>query len=295
MFEKLTISVIALCYNHSNFVIETLQSISDQNIADLEVLVIDDHSEDDSFDKISKWINTNRFNWRYIRNSRNQGVSKTLNSAVQQVNGDFIKFISCDDILLPNAILNLHNFFKQQTQKCGMVFGDMEVINESGTTISTSYLEDTGFSTDMLKDPLFLNLSKKCFVPAPSTMLRRSVFNQIKFNEELLFEDWDFWLQLSKSYSFAFDKRPIVKYRRLQNSLFHSLTPAFRNSLMTMAFKNLHFNSDADFYFKKLIIDNAMIHYIHRGPDASLWMWRRFKYTRRLRDLYYYFKALLIH
>ncbi len=289
------ISIIALCYNHTNFVIETLESILLQNVSELEVLVIDDCSSDDSFEKISSWIKTNQLAWRYMRNSSNQGVSRILNFAVQQVKGDFIKFIACDDILLPNAIFNLLSFFEQQTEFCGMVFGDMEVINEAGSTISTSYLKASDFSPEILNGSLFLQLSKKCFVPAPSTMVRRNVFDQVKFNEELLFEDWDFWLQLSKSYSFAFVSRPIVKYRRLRNSLFHSLTPAFRYSLMKMAFQNLHFNSNADYNFKKIIIDNAMIHYIHRGPDANIWLWRRFTYTRSLRDFYYFFKSLLIH
>lgn len=288
------ISIIALCFNHTNFVIETLESILVQNVSELEVLVIDDCSTDDSFEKISSWIKTNQLDWRYLRNSSNQGVSRTLNFAVQQVKGDYIKFIACDDILLPDAIHNLLIYFTQQTEFCGMVFGDMVVINESGSTLTTSYLEDSDFSPEILNDSIFLQLSKKCFVPAPSTMVRSAVFDRIKFNEELLFEDWDFWLQLSKSYSFAFLSRPIVKYRRLRNSLFHSFTPAFRYSLMKMAFQNLHFNRNADYYFKKIIIDNAMIHYIHGGPDASIWLWRRYTYTRRLRDFYYFFKSLLI-
>lgn len=294
MSKTYQISIIAICYNHSSFIIETLESILLQSITDFEVLVIDDFSTDDSFEKISTWIMERQLNWRYLRNNINQGISKTLNFAVQQVKGDYIKFISCDDVLLPDAIHTLLDFFEQQTEVCGMVFGDMEVINESGSTITPSYLEACDFSPEILNDSLYLQLSKKCFVPAPATMVRRVVFDRIKFNEDLLFEDWDFWLELSKSYSFAFVCRSIVKYRKLRNSLFHSLTPEFRYSLMKMAFKNLYFNTNADYHFKKIITENAMIHYIHRGPDASIWLWRRFTYTRRLRDFFYYFKSLLI-
>ena len=289
------ISVIALCYNHSEYVISTLESILLQSDNEIEVLVIDDSSTDDSFEKISNWILEKQLDWRYLRNNINQGISKTLNAAVQDVQCDYVKFIACDDILMPTAIADLVSCFEKQPDECGMVFGDMEVINEFGKTISNSYLADTDFLPEILDDSLFFQLSKKCFVPAPSSMIRRSVFDTIQFNENLLFEDWDFWLQLSKTYRFVFVDKLIVKYRRLQNSLFHSLTSDFRYSLMKMAYQNLNFDKRADYNFKKVIVENAMIYYIHNGPHASLWLLRRFKYTLNLRHLYHYIKSLLLH
>ena len=289
------ISIIAVCYNHSKYVIETLESILLQDDPSLDIMIIDDCSTDDSFDKIFSWLSVRQLNWRLFRNEINLGVSKTLNFSVRHISGDYIKFISCDDVLMPGAINNLSSFLKKQNNDCCMVFGDMEVIDETGETISPSYLLENNFTPEILKESLYLNLAKKCFVPAPATMIRKSVFNEFKFNEELYFEDWDFWLQLSKSYTFKYLNKRVVKYRKLHNSLFHALSIKLRCSLMKMAHQNLAYNKQADNFFKAIIIENAMINFINHGPNSSLWLWRRFTYTLRFRDFYYFSKSLIFH
>lgn len=293
MIQYPTISIIALCYNQSNFVEQTLESIYNLNYPKLEVIIIDDCSTDSSSNVILNWIKNKNINWKFKINTYNIGVSKNLNWAIGHISGKYVKMISCDDILLPDSISILYNFIESCSEEVVVVFGDMKIIDINSDIISKSYLNDIGFSEFMLQGDLFTNLAKSCFIPAPATLFRVSLFKEFNFDESLIFEDWNLWLNISKKYKIGFIDKPIVLYRRLSYSLFHSLSLQFRNSLMKMAFKNLGYRKSADKYFKKIIIDNALSNYINGGSDSTIWLWRRFIFAPRVRNLYLVIKSII--
>lgn len=101
------ITVLVLSYNSEDTIIETLNSIYNQDYPLLKLIINDDGSTDSSIHLISDWINNNRERFLDIKlfsHNENQGINKSFDYAIKQANTKWLKFIAADDILLNNCI-----------------------------------------------------------------------------------------------------------------------------------------------------------------------------------------------
>lgn len=134
--KKRLISIIIPAYNVEKYLSICLTSIIRQNTMELEILVIDDGSTDNT-SKIATNYQTKYSNIRVIT-QRNQGVSQARNTGIKEACGEYLFFIDADDQLLPNAI-------KKIKEKISAVNSDTIMINyqladENGNIISKSEL-----------------------------------------------------------------------------------------------------------------------------------------------------------
>ena len=95
------ISVIIPCYNAANWIAEALQSVVRQGLADLEVIVVDDGSTDESVKIAEK-----DFPFARLIKTENQGASKARNLGTRASTGEFIQYLDSDDLLLPQKFHN---------------------------------------------------------------------------------------------------------------------------------------------------------------------------------------------
>ena len=108
---KPKVSVIISVYNIEKYIIECLDSISNQTLKEIEIIYINDGSTDNSLNIIRKYaMNDNRIQ---IISQINKGLSETRNLGVKYSNGDYIYFINGDDYLEPNALSDLYNKAKE--------------------------------------------------------------------------------------------------------------------------------------------------------------------------------------
>jgi alpha-1,3-rhamnosyltransferase len=101
------VSIIVITYNSSRFIIETLESAYHQNYQDIELIVSDDCSSDDTYDICQQWINLHKE--RFVRavctqTLHNKGICGNYNHALKFAQGDWIKYIAGDDLLCYNCI-----------------------------------------------------------------------------------------------------------------------------------------------------------------------------------------------
>lgn len=107
---KGTTSKITVCislYNYENYVIETLQSVYDQDLADLDLLIIDDRSTDGSVATVSQWLekHATRFaNCRFLQNKKNSGLARTRNTSVSLADTDYIFILDADNIIYTTCL-----------------------------------------------------------------------------------------------------------------------------------------------------------------------------------------------
>ena len=104
---NLLASVVVITYNSSKTVIETLDSIWGQTYKELELVITDDYSKDDTVLVMQEWIkkHSNRFvRCELIANPINNGTSKNGNIGIYACKGEYVQLIAGDDILLPNAM-----------------------------------------------------------------------------------------------------------------------------------------------------------------------------------------------
>lgn len=95
-----TVSVVVPCYKYGNYVTQTVTSILRNERVDIDVLVIDDCSPDDSW-QIVRGLPRFDPRVRVVRNERNQGLIATANDGLEQAKGDYVVLLSADDALAP--------------------------------------------------------------------------------------------------------------------------------------------------------------------------------------------------
>lgn len=101
------VSVVVITFNSAKFVIETLDSIYSQDYSQIELLISDDCSSDNTIDICAEWLKTNRrrfTNATIIKTPHNKGICGNYNYALNHVTGSWIKFIAGDDILCPECV-----------------------------------------------------------------------------------------------------------------------------------------------------------------------------------------------
>ena len=106
---SILVSVPVLTYNAASFVEETLESVFNQTYSNLELIISDDCSKDNTIEIVKKWCEQDRVKERFahiniITVPKNTGVSANCNRCIKAASGDWIKFTAGDDILLPDTI-----------------------------------------------------------------------------------------------------------------------------------------------------------------------------------------------
>lgn len=253
MQDKLVVTVICLCYNHENFVTESLFSVIYQNYAFIELIIVDDCSTDNSKKTIEKWL-TDYPKTKFIANETNLGNTKSFNKALKLAKGDFIIDLAADDVLVPNCIsLQLETFKKSTFTNLGVVYGNAELITEKGEFDSYYFPIDQDRKTIPKKQTgdiycsVLSGLDSICSV---SAMTKKSVYDTLKgYDETLAYEDLDFWIRSSRLYEFDFIDEILIKKRisdnSLTNSFYDNRKPRFREinlSTYRILKKAIHLN-----------------------------------------------------
>ena len=121
------VSVVVLTYNDAPFIEETLNSIREQTYKNIELVVSDDCSTDDTVERCKRWIEHNgaRFsNVQLLTVEKNTGVTYNITRAQKSAQGEWIKGLGGDDLLVPDCIEKFMNFIRQnpgvKIVQCGL-------------------------------------------------------------------------------------------------------------------------------------------------------------------------------
>ena len=223
MQENPLVSIICLAFNHEKFVVETLNSVIQQNYTPIELIIVDDCSSDNTKSIIKNWLKSNP-EVQYFSNEINIGNTKSFNNALKISKGDYIIDLAADDLLLPNGIQNQINAFqKSKFKNLGVVYGNAEIINEDGSFNSFYFPVDQSgkvISNRTIGDIYCSVLSSGDSICSVSAMIKKSVFDFLEgYDETLAYEDLDSWIRASREFEFDFIDAILVKKRTVSNSL----------------------------------------------------------------------------
>lgn len=219
--------MIVLCYNQARFAVETLESVKAQTYKHTELIIVDDCSSDDSVAVIERWLQENGIQCNFIRHQRNRGICKSLNEALAISSGKYVSMTASDDVWLPDKIERQITIMESQPESVGVLYTDAFQIDESGRTFAGTYLATHCKFAEMPQGQILDSLLDSNFIPAMTTLVRRSCYDKVgNYDETLPWEDWDMWLRLARAYSFIYLATPLAKYRIHSRSFSRSDYPS---------------------------------------------------------------------
>lgn len=215
------VSVIIPVYNGEVFIAETLDSVLSQTYKNLEIVVVDDGSEDKTVDIVRSFIKQDR---RIILLSQaNAGVAAARNLAIENSHGEFIAPLDADDIWNPTKIAKQVECIKQAGEFCGLVYTWSIRINEFGSIISKD-------RTDNLEGLVYPALAYCNFVGNASVpLIKRKCLEkvgnyniQFKLQNAQGCEDWDLYFRIAEYYEYRVVPEFLMCYRITSQSMSHN-------------------------------------------------------------------------
>lgn len=232
------VSVIVITYNSGQFVLETLDSIRDQTYGNIELIISDDASADDTVKVCEVWLKTNSSRFiatKIIKAEKNSGISPNCNRGVKAATGDWVKIIAGDDALEPQIIQQYIDFATANPQAMCMY---SNVAEYEGTFAQENRLPVIDLrqkkmnAADCGPKEQFEYLLRGNPVWAATLIVKREVLIEVGgFNERYpFFEDRPLLLALTKAgYKIFYLDTVGAKYRR------HTASIQFRKSNVFMS------------------------------------------------------------
>ncbi|GGF10243.1 glycosyltransferase family 2 protein [Hymenobacter cavernae] len=200
------VTIVALCYNHAQFLAEALDSILVQTYPNLEVILVDDASTDASPAILERYAAANP-TWQLLLLPQNLGNCAAFNRAYRQSQGGFLIDFATDDVLLPNRITQQVAAFQQLEPSYGVVYSDAELIDEHSRLVRRHYRRDARgrLHPQPASGDVFADVLSRYFISTPTMLMRRATLNDLGgYDETLAYEDFDFWVRAARNWQFHF-------------------------------------------------------------------------------------------
>lgn len=195
MSQTPLVSVVIATYNMGLYLSDAVASVLGQTWDNLEIIVVDDGSTDDTAKRMQAFAGDPRV--RYIP-TENQGQPKAKNRGLKEAKGDFIAFCDADDLWSRQKLtVQLKQF---DNPKVGVVYSEVSYIDQEGDTVQKAvpYERHSGRVTN--------ELVIKNFIPFGTAVIRRACLEKNGYFDENLPMgiDWDLWLRFSVDWEFQY-------------------------------------------------------------------------------------------
>ena len=220
---KPLVSIIVPSFNYSKYIGSVIECLLNQTYGNIEVIVVDDGSSDNSVEVIGSYLRDSRVKLFFHPNRENRGLSKTLQLGLSQCSGAYIAFLEADDLwTLDNLQKRIETLTKFQSV---ILFNDVKIIFDddqqarADTLRRTLQIPEDVFLERLSEQTFNLDLKslllKKNIVPTFSSVIaRRKVFDSLDFNPPVgRWLDWWLWLQISHKYNFCFLREQLTIWR----------------------------------------------------------------------------------
>lgn len=212
------VSVIIPAYNAEMFLEKTLDSVLAQTYKNIEVLVVDDGSQDRTAEIVERVAQ--RDHRVLLLRQSNAGVASARNLAIQKSKGEYIAPIDADDIWFPQNLEKQVQCMLEAQQSVGLVYSWSLEIDEEGLLTGE-------FFTSNIEGEVYTDLVYKYFLGnASASLIRRACLEKVdgyncKLKEQNAqgCEDWDLYLRIAEYYQFRVVPEFLVGYRKIFSSM----------------------------------------------------------------------------
>lgn len=219
------VTVICLSYNHESFIAEAIQSVLNQTYKNIEIIIVDDASTDQTVHRIEEIISSHPA-IRFLPLEQNLGNCKAFNRGLAIATGDYIIDFATDDVLMADKISEQVSHFSKLDESFGVVFSDAVYINSRGKIIRNHFehLRNKNLIDKIPEGDIYKDVLLKYFIPSPTMMIKRKIFEALNgYDENLSYEDFDFWVRSSRLYKYSYLDKVTTKIRLTDQSMSRSM------------------------------------------------------------------------
>jgi len=201
-FNSNLVSVVIPTHNREKYLEKAILSIYHQTYKNIELIIIDDYSLDNTFEVVSKFKDENPdFDIVYKKLEKNFGAQKARNEGIKLVKGNWIAFLDSDDEWVPSKLEKQIEYALKNNFE--VVYCDGFVANgiENKKRMNVQNIEGNSFA----------KILKKAGPPFPTLLVKRECFEKVGLLDESIkaHQEWDFSIQLAKHCEFGFVDQPL--------------------------------------------------------------------------------------
>lgn len=254
------VSVVCPTFNCEAFVADTLESILNQTMGDLEVLVVDDCSSDRTYQIAESYAKKDP-RVRLFRNESNKGAAYSRNLAISNAKGDYVAFLDGDDKWLPSKLEEQLSFMKEggysfSYTAYGTIDGDNKPLG--GLRKGPKRVTHRGF----------LHYD---YAGCLTVMYRRAVYPDLSIPDNIdKRNDYALWLKLSERCDCYYLDRVLSLYRIHDGSLSSGRKVALLKKNAEM--------------FKKLYSYSSFVAFLCGVRNVFFWFYKKIRYEKRVKD-----------
>jgi len=276
------ITVVVLCYNHELYIEQCLDSIGAQTLTDLEMVVIDDCSTDNSRSIINDWAKKAPIRCRVVEHPQNLGLVRTLNAAIPLLTHEYGAFIGGDDWMEPDRLERQIEFLDLADERTMAVSGDSRLVDAAGNLIDITQRpvdsDEVDLSihaprtSDVTADDQFITLVRSHWIQSPTVTMRTEALRIAgPYDESLPFEDLQMWLRLtSMGYHLEYLPGVVTNYRKHGASLTATRQLEIVEAKMRLLLSYTGHDSERDRAIHRVVARQALaLHKLGYDPVAT--------------------------
>jgi glycosyltransferase involved in cell wall biosynthesis len=225
MRDNPLVSVVIATYNMGEYLPHAVQSVLDQSYTNVEIIVIDDGSTDDTRDRIKPYLCDGRVRYLY---QENKGQTVAKNRGFMESKGTYVALLDADDVWFPDKLEKQIPCFSLSPD-IGVVYTDVECIDEHGDVLQ-------GWKRNCYSGRISGRLLIDNFVPLSSVLIRRDCLDKVgMFDEKYRMGiDYDLWLRMSAYYDFYYLDAVTFQYRIWSGQMSHNYKKRMESAIAMM-------------------------------------------------------------
>lgn len=194
MNENPEISILCCSYNHEKYIEQTIKSILNQTFQNFEIIVVDDHSNDNTLSVLQQFNDTRL---KIFTKEFNQGINNSINMALKNVKGEYIVFFGTDDVMEPDFLELIHKtFLETQTD---VIYSPLKIIDcEGNLKKEKGKIEIIKLPVDKTKYEILneMFLKNNCLT-SPGMAVRTKVFKKYMPYDEGIINNQDYYIHVN--------------------------------------------------------------------------------------------------